>query len=56
MDKSIGNEITVKANAQVNMGNWISRGWDMTFSDIGPVVLISLIYLVVIAVASSTLI
>ncbi|NOY58295.1 MAG: hypothetical protein GXO75_05075 [Calditrichaeota bacterium] len=56
MDKSIENEITVKANAQVNMGNWISRGWDMTFSDIGPIILISLIYLVVIAVASSTLI
>ena len=56
MDKSIENEITVKTNAQVNMGNWISRGWDMTFSDIGPIILISFIYLVVIAVASSTLI
>ncbi len=56
MDKSIGSEITVKTNAQVNIGNWISRGWDMTFSDIGPIILISFIYLVVIAVASSTLI
>ena len=41
---------------EVNMGRWISQGWDLIFSDIGPILLLTLIYVVVIVVASSTVI
>jgi uncharacterized membrane protein len=45
-----------KSDAQVNMGNWISRAWDVLFSDIGYFILIALIYILVISVASATIV
>jgi len=44
------------AEKSVNMGRWISQGWDLIFSDIGPVLLLTLIYLVVLVAASSTIV
>ncbi len=47
-------EIAEKQN--INMSRWISKSWDIVFSDLGNFVLISLIYILVIAVVSTTVI
>ncbi|MBN1482436.1 hypothetical protein EH223_10385 [candidate division KSB1 bacterium] len=41
---------------QVNLGNWISRAWDMVTVDIGNFIILGLIYVVVIAITSGTVI
>jgi uncharacterized membrane protein len=40
--------------AQVNVGKWISEGWNLVFSELGFYLLLAIIYVVVIAIASST--
>ncbi len=40
----------------VNMGNWISKSWDLLFSDFGNFLLITLLYIVINAVVSGTVI
>ncbi|HPG41730.1 MAG TPA: hypothetical protein PLP19_20745 [bacterium] len=40
----------------VNMGNWISKSWDLVFSDLGNFILITLLYVVINAVVSGTII
>ncbi len=47
---------TVVAAKQVNIGSWISRGWDIVMADIGSFLLLGLIYVAVIVVASGTVI
>ncbi len=42
------------ATPQVNMGKWISQGWDLIFSDIGFYLMLGIIYLAVVIVASGT--
>lgn len=37
----------------LNLGNWISKGWDIVIADIGLFLLVSFIYLVIIAIATS---
>lgn len=41
---------------QVNLGNWISRAWDMVTADIGNFIILGLIYIVVIGITSGTVI
>lgn len=41
---------------QVNMGDWISRAWDMVTADLGPFIILGLIYLVIVGVTSSLVI
>jgi len=38
----------------INMSRWISKSWDIVFSDLGNFIILSLIYLLVIAVTSTT--
>jgi uncharacterized membrane protein len=41
---------------QINLGNWISRAWDMVTADLGSFIILGLIYVVIIAVTSGTVI
>ena len=41
---------------QVNLGNWISRAWDMVTADLGSFIILGLIYIVIIAITSTTII
>jgi len=50
------NDNYLKDGAQVNMGGWISKAWDLVFSDIGIILLVTLLYVVIIAVASATVV
>lgn len=43
-------------SASVNMGKWISQAWDLIFGDLGTFLLLSIIYLAVTIVSSSTVI
>jgi uncharacterized membrane protein len=45
-----------KPDAKVNMGGWISKAWELTFSDLGYFVVLALIYIAIIAVASATIV
>lgn len=45
-----------KENSQVNMGTWISRAWELLFSDLGYFLILTLIYVLVTAVASATVV
>ncbi len=45
-----------KPDAQVNMGKWLSNAWDLIFNDLGFFLLITIIYIAIISVASSTII
>lgn len=45
-----------KTDAKVNMGNWISKAWDILFSDIGYFILLALVYILVVSVASATVV
>lgn len=47
---------TAVASKQVNIGSWISRGWDIVTADMGSFLLLGLIYIVIVTVASSTVI
>ncbi len=47
---------TAVASKQVNIGSWISRGWDIVTADMGSFLLLGLIYIVILTVASSTVI
>ena len=49
-------EPAAKADAQVNMGKWISSAWDLVTKDLGLFILLTLIYVVVMAVASYTVV
>ncbi|MBN2411367.1 hypothetical protein JXQ31_06715 [candidate division KSB1 bacterium] len=40
----------------INMSRWISKSWDIVFSDLGNFVLLTLIYVLIIAVVSTTVI
>jgi len=40
----------------INMSRWISKSWDLVFSDLGNFVLLTLIYVLVIAVISATIV
>lgn len=39
-----------------NLGSWISKGWDIITADVGTFLLLGLIYVVIVAIASSTVI
>jgi len=47
---------SAEVKQQLNLGSWISRGWDMITADMGPFLLLGLIYIAIIAVASGTVI
>ena len=47
---------TEASKAQINLGSWISRGWDMISADLGSFILLGLIYVAIIGIASSTVI
>ena len=47
---------TTEQKKQPNLGSWISRGWDIISADIGTFLLLGLIYIVIVAIASSTVI
>ena len=52
-------EKTIEKSAekkQVNLGNWISRAWDMVTADLGSFIILGLIYVVIIGVTSGTVI
>jgi len=50
------NDIKEKPDASINMGKWIREAWDMIFADLGFFLLLSVIYIVIISIASSTVI
>jgi uncharacterized membrane protein len=50
------NTQSTKVRNQPNLGSWISRGWDILTADMGKFLLFGLIYIVVVAIASSTVI
>ena len=50
------NQTQTPASKSINMGGWISQAWNMVFSEFGPILLLSIIYLVALTVASSTVI
>ena len=45
-----------KIEAQVSMGSWISKSWDLLFSDLGSFILLALVYILVVSVASATIV
>ena len=45
-----------KPSGQVNMGRWLNLAWTLIFEDIGFYLICTLIYLLVIAIASGTII
>jgi len=45
-----------KPDAKVNMGGWISKAWELTFSEPGVFILLALIYIAINAVASATIV
>jgi len=53
MDRS---KIDTTATGTVNMTKWITNGWDLVMSDIGQFLLLSVIYLVLLTIAFSTLV
>ncbi len=54
MNTDSTNQPAYAAAPQVNMGKWISQGWDLIFTDIGFYVMLGIIYLAVVIVASGT--
>jgi hypothetical protein len=47
---------TTDKKKQVNLGEWMSRAWDMVTADLGSFIILGLIYAVIIAVTSGTVI
>ncbi|MBN1561983.1 hypothetical protein JW998_17150 [candidate division KSB1 bacterium] len=48
--------MTTDKKKQVNLGDWISRAWDMVIADIGSFIILGLIYIAIIAITSGTVI
>lgn len=49
-------DAVVQVENKINIGNWISRAWDMVTADLGAFLILGLIYVAIIAVTSSTVI